>query len=189
MGAVDSPEVGDSDALLEKRLTAYTTEGEPYLERLPDRPHGDRGAREPDAWRRTGHHVFSTSRHRLKQPKRWSASNATLEKRRARSQPRKLTRLNSELAQAKSTAEDGHISKTRFLAAGKPRHPATIERGAALRDEPRRAPERRRGFAAGRKPSTIRWRRSRRSSARCWIFRGSTRRHDDVDHQLQRSAT
>src|SRR5450631_959481 len=37
MGAVNSPDGGDSDALLEKRLAAYTTEGEPYLERLPDR--------------------------------------------------------------------------------------------------------------------------------------------------------
>src|SRR5260221_9104165 len=43
-------------------------------------------------------------------------SNATLEKR-VRDRTEELTRLNSELAQAKSTAEDASISKTRFLAA------------------------------------------------------------------------
>jgi signal transduction histidine kinase/CheY-like chemotaxis protein len=43
-------------------------------------------------------------------------SNATLEKR-VRDRTEELTRLNSELALAKSTAEDANISKTRFLAA------------------------------------------------------------------------
>ncbi len=43
-------------------------------------------------------------------------SNATLEKR-VRDRTEELTRLNSELARAKSTAEDANISKTRFLAA------------------------------------------------------------------------
>src|SRR6185437_13987311 len=37
MGDIDPPGFGGSEALLEKRLMAYTTEGEPYLERLPDR--------------------------------------------------------------------------------------------------------------------------------------------------------
>ena len=46
-------------------------------------------------------------------------ANATLEKR-VRDRTEELTRLNSELAQAKSTAEDANISKTRFL-----RPPAT----------------------------------------------------------------
>ena len=43
-------------------------------------------------------------------------ANATLEKR-VRDRTEELTRLNSELAHAKSTAEDANISKTRFLAA------------------------------------------------------------------------
>ena len=43
-------------------------------------------------------------------------ANATLEKR-VRDRTEELTRLNSELALAKSTAEDASISKTRFLAA------------------------------------------------------------------------
>src|SRR5256886_2220307 len=37
MGAISSTGVGDGEALLERRLAAYTTEGEPYLERPPDR--------------------------------------------------------------------------------------------------------------------------------------------------------
>src|ERR1700728_1500768 len=37
MGAISPPGFGDSEALVEMRLAAYTTEGEPYLERLPDR--------------------------------------------------------------------------------------------------------------------------------------------------------
>jgi signal transduction histidine kinase/CheY-like chemotaxis protein len=43
-------------------------------------------------------------------------ANATLEKR-VRDRTEELTRLNSELALAKSAAEDANISKTRFLAA------------------------------------------------------------------------
>src|SRR5262249_58994411 len=43
-------------------------------------------------------------------------ANATLEKR-VRDRTEELTRLNSELAVAKSTAEDANNSKTRFLAA------------------------------------------------------------------------
>src|SRR5207302_10929683 len=37
MGAMSPSSTADRDALLTRRLTAYTTEGEPYLERLPDR--------------------------------------------------------------------------------------------------------------------------------------------------------
>src|ERR1700722_19242196 len=37
MGALSAPGVGGSAGLWEMRLAAYTTEGEPYLERLPDR--------------------------------------------------------------------------------------------------------------------------------------------------------
>ena len=43
-------------------------------------------------------------------------ANATLE-RRVRERTEELTRLNTELARAKSEAEDANISKTRFLAA------------------------------------------------------------------------
>src|SRR3954471_6161399 len=37
MAAVSPPGTGESDTMLARRLKAYTTEGEPYLERLPDR--------------------------------------------------------------------------------------------------------------------------------------------------------
>src|SRR3954462_7625424 len=37
MAAVSPAAFGDADTLLQQRLEAYTTEGEPYLERLPDR--------------------------------------------------------------------------------------------------------------------------------------------------------
>src|ERR1700758_4844875 len=37
MAAVSASGFGDSASLIEMRLAAYTTEGEPYLERLPDR--------------------------------------------------------------------------------------------------------------------------------------------------------
>jgi signal transduction histidine kinase/CheY-like chemotaxis protein len=115
MGAVDSPEVGDSDALLEKRLTAYTTEGEPYLERLPDR----HMVIEVRANRMPGGGLvitFFDVTPSFETAEALERSNATLEKR-VRDRTEELTRLNSELAQAKSTAEDANISKTRFLAA------------------------------------------------------------------------
>ncbi len=62
-------------------------------------------------------------------------ANATLEKR-VRDRTEELTRLNSELAAAKSTAEDANISEDPLSGGGEPRHPAAAERGAALRDEP-----------------------------------------------------
>jgi len=37
MTAISPPGFGNSQSLLEMRLTAYTTVGEPYLERLPER--------------------------------------------------------------------------------------------------------------------------------------------------------
>src|SRR5258707_1827678 len=115
MGAVDSPEVGDSDALLEKRLTAYTTEGEPYLERLPDR----HMVIEVRANRMPGGGLvitFFDVTPSFETAEALERSNATLEKR-VRDRTEELTPLNSELAQAKSTAEDANNSQTRFLAA------------------------------------------------------------------------
>ncbi|NOJ40123.1 PAS domain-containing hybrid sensor histidine kinase/response regulator [Bradyrhizobium australiense] len=115
MGAVSPSDSGDPDMLLARRLEAYTTEGEPYLERLPD-----------------GHMVVEVRSNRMpggglvitfsdvtpsfEAAEALERANATLEKR-VRDRTEELTRLNSELAQAKSTAEDANISKTRFLAA------------------------------------------------------------------------
>ncbi len=115
MGAVSPPDPGENEALLEKRLAAYTTEGEPYLERLPDR----HMVIEVRANRMPGGGLvitFSDVTPSFEAAEALERSNATLEKR-VRDRTEELTRLNSELAQAKSTAEDANISKTRFLAA------------------------------------------------------------------------
>ena len=115
MGAVNPAGPGDSDALLQRRLDAYTTEGEPYLERLPDRHMviEVRSNRMPGG----GFVItFSDVTPSFEAAEALERANATLEKR-VRDRTEELTRLNSELAQAKSTAEDANISKTRFLAA------------------------------------------------------------------------
>ncbi len=100
---------------LQKRLTAYTTDGEPFLERLADRsmvievrPNAMPG----------GELVitFSDITPSFEAAEALERANATLEKR-VRERTEELTRLNSELAHAKSFAEEANISKTRFLAA------------------------------------------------------------------------
>ncbi|QQO24814.1 hybrid sensor histidine kinase/response regulator [Bradyrhizobium diazoefficiens] len=103
------------EAVLERRLAAYTTDSEPYLERLLER-----------------HMVIEVLTNRMpgggfvitftdvtptfEAAEALERANATLEKR-VRDRTEELTRLNSELALAKSAAEDASISKTRFLAA------------------------------------------------------------------------
>src|SRR3984957_12232725 len=117
MGAFNPPTFGESDdeALLERRLAAYTAEGEPHLERLPDRHMviEVRSNRMPGAGLVI---TFSDVTPSFEAAEALERSNATLEKR-VRDRTEELTRLNSELALAKSTAEDANISKTRFLAA------------------------------------------------------------------------
>src|SRR5438270_5747891 len=115
MGSISPAGLGDSNALLERRLAAYTTEGEPYLERLPDR----HMVIEVRTNRMPGGGLvitFSDVTPSFEAAEALERSNATLEKR-VRDRTEELTRLNSELALAKSTAEDANISKTRFLAA------------------------------------------------------------------------
>src|SRR3954453_20231547 len=115
MGSIGPAGLGDSNALLQKRLTAYTTEGEPYLERLPDR----HMVIEVRANRMPGGGLvitFSDVTPSFEAAEALERANATLEKR-VRDRTEELTRLNSELALAKSAAEDASISKTRFLAA------------------------------------------------------------------------
>jgi Na+/proline symporter/signal transduction histidine kinase len=115
MGAASLPGAGEREALIESRLAAYTTEGEPYLERLTDR----HMVIEVRANRMPGGGLvitFSDVTPSFEAAEALERSNATLEKR-VRDRTEELTRLNSELALAKSTAEDASISKTRFLAA------------------------------------------------------------------------
>ena len=115
MTAITPSETGDRDLLVESRLNAYTAEGEPYLERLPDR----HMVIEVRSNRMPGGGLvitFSDVTPSFEAAEALERSNATLEKR-VHDRTEELTRLNSELALAKSTAEDASISKTRFLAA------------------------------------------------------------------------
>jgi Na+/proline symporter/signal transduction histidine kinase len=115
MGTAGLPGFDEADALLERRLAAYTTEGEPYLERFPDR----HVVIEVRTNRMPGGGLvitFSDVTPSFEAAEALERANATLEKR-VRDRTEELTRLNSELASAKSTAEDANISKTRFLAA------------------------------------------------------------------------
>jgi len=107
---------GETDETsLARRLAAYTAEGEPYLERLTDR----NMVIEVRANRMPGGGLvitFSDITPSFEAAEALERANATLE-RRVRERTEELTRLNSELALAKSIAEDANISKTRFLAA------------------------------------------------------------------------
>ena len=116
--ALDTRADGDADTaahLIETRLAAYTTEGEPYLERLADR----NLVIEVRANRMPGGALvitFSDITPSVEAAEALERANASLEIR-VRERTEQLTRLNSELASAKSAAEEANISKTRFLAA------------------------------------------------------------------------
>ena len=109
------PGIDNAEALMERRLAAYTTVGEPYLERLPDR-HMVIEVRSNQMPGGGLVITFSDVTPSFEAAEALERANATLEKR-VRDRTEELTRLNSELALAKSTAEDANISKTRFLAA------------------------------------------------------------------------
>jgi Na+/proline symporter/signal transduction histidine kinase len=115
MEATGPSGVNDGADLIERRLKAYTTEGRPYLERLLDRHMvvEVRSNRMPDGGLVI---TFTDVTPSFEAAEALERANATLEKR-VRDRTEELTRLNSELALAKSTAEDASISKTRFLAA------------------------------------------------------------------------
>jgi Na+/proline symporter/signal transduction histidine kinase len=115
MGATGPDSLEDGEALIERRLKAYTAVGEPYLERLPDRHLviEVRSNRMPDGGLVI---TFTDVTPSFEAAEALERANATLEKR-VRDRTEELTRLNSELALAKSAAEDANISKTRFLAA------------------------------------------------------------------------
>ncbi len=115
MEAIGPSGADEQTGLIERRLKAYTTEGEPYLERLPERHMviEVRSNRMPDGGLVI---TFTDVTPSFEAAEALERANATLEKR-VRDRTEELTRLNSELALAKSTAEDASISKTRFLAA------------------------------------------------------------------------
>jgi Na+/proline symporter/signal transduction histidine kinase len=116
MGAVCPPGSDwDGQDQMERRLAAYTCQGEPYLERLPDR----HLVIEVRSNRMPGGGLvitFTDVTPSFEAAEALERANATLEGR-VHERTEELTRLNSELALAKSVAEDASISKTRFLAA------------------------------------------------------------------------
>ncbi|WP_407178208.1 NahK/ErcS family hybrid sensor histidine kinase/response regulator [Bradyrhizobium sp. STM 3562] len=115
MAEINPPDVDDGETFIEQRLAAYTAEGQPHLERLPDRHMvvEVRSNRMPDGGLVI---TFTDVTPSFEAAEALERANATLE-RRVRERTEELTRLNSELALAKSAAEDANISKTRFLAA------------------------------------------------------------------------
>ena len=183
MAAISPSGFGDNDALMEKRLAAYTTEGEPYLERLPDR----HMVIEVRSNRMPGGGLvitFSDVTPSFEAAEALERANATLEKR-VRDRTEELTRLNSELALAKSTAEDASISKTRFLAAAshdilQPLNAARLYVTSLV--------ERQNGgedFAPGREYRRFPGSDRRDPRGAAGYFTAGRRRHDDVDHKLQ----
>jgi len=114
LGSNDTSRAGGASAK-QARLIAYTTEGRPYLERIPDRNIviEVRANRMPDGGLVI---TFSDVTPSFEAAEALERANATLEKR-VRDRTEELTRLNSELARAKSNAEEANHSKTRFLAA------------------------------------------------------------------------
>ncbi|MGB3448287.1 MAG: PAS domain-containing hybrid sensor histidine kinase/response regulator [Xanthobacteraceae bacterium] len=115
LGASNTSAVSDPETFTQIRLVTWTTEGEPYLERMPNRQIviEVRANRMPDGGLVI---TFSDVTPSFEAAEALERANATLE-RRVRMRTEELTRLNSELAQAKSVAEDANLSKTRFLAA------------------------------------------------------------------------
>src|SRR5690349_834606 len=115
MGEISAPGSSDRGGTMVRRLAAYTTEGVPHLERLADRHMviEVRTNRMPDGGLVI---TFTDVTPSFEAAEALERANATLEKR-VRDRTEELTRLNSELALAKSAAEDANISKTRFLAA------------------------------------------------------------------------
>jgi len=111
-GASDVRELDDQVA---QRLAKYTSEAEPFLERIAERGLviEVRADRMPDGGLVT---TFTDITPSVKAAEALERANATLE-RRVRERTRELTRLNAELERAKSEADDANVSKTRFIAA------------------------------------------------------------------------
>jgi Na+/proline symporter/signal transduction histidine kinase/CheY-like chemotaxis protein len=106
---------GDPDTLVGQRLHRYVSDTEPFLERFAERSLvvEVRANRMPDG----GFVItFTDITPTVAAAEALERANASLE-RRVRERTAELTRLNAELARAKSSAEEANISKTRFLAA------------------------------------------------------------------------
>ena len=172
-----------SDSVLERRLVAYTTEGEPYLERLPDRHMviEVRSNRMPGGGLViTFSDVTPSFRGRRSAGARQrDAGKARAGSHRGTHPPEFRTGAGQEHRRRRQHLEDA------VPGGRQPRHPAAAECSPALCHEPGRAPERRRGFAPGREHRRLAGgdrgnprRAAGHLAARC-------RRDDDLDHELQ----
>jgi len=103
------------DAAIAERIAKYTSEVEPFLERIAERELviEVRANRMPDGGLVT---TFTDITPSVKAAEALERANATLE-RRVRERTKELTRLNTELEHAKAEADDANVSKTRFVAA------------------------------------------------------------------------
>ncbi len=106
---------GATDDYVATRIESLVNDMEPFRLRL--RPSGDvieiRSARLPDGGLVT---TYTDVTEAVEAEEALEATNETLE-RRVRERTEQLTRLNEELARAKSEADEANLSKTRFLAA------------------------------------------------------------------------
>ena len=111
----DARDAKDLDERVVERLARYTSEAEPFLERVAGRRLviEVRADRMPDGGLVT---TFTDITPSVKAAEALERANATLE-RRVRARTRELTRLNAELERAKGEADDANVSKTRFIAA------------------------------------------------------------------------
>jgi Na+/proline symporter/signal transduction histidine kinase/CheY-like chemotaxis protein len=105
----------DFDAVIAERIAKYTSEVEPFLERFAERGLviEVRANRMPDGGLVT---TFTDITPSVKAAEALERANATLE-RRVRERTKELTRLNTEMEQAKAEADEANVSKTRFVAA------------------------------------------------------------------------
>ena len=105
----------DFDAAIAERIARYTSDIEPFLERFVERGLvvEVRANRMPDNGLVT---TFTDITPSVKAAEALERANASLE-RRVRERTKELTRLNTELEQAKAEADEANVSKTRFVAA------------------------------------------------------------------------
>ncbi|MGB7102828.1 MAG: PAS domain-containing hybrid sensor histidine kinase/response regulator [Xanthobacteraceae bacterium] len=108
-------DVRDLEEEIGQRVAKYTSEAEPFLERIAERGLviEVRADRMPDGGLVT---TFTDITPSVKAAEALERANATLE-RRVRERTGELTRLNAELERAKAEADDANVSKTRFIAA------------------------------------------------------------------------
>ena len=183
MGAVSPADFGDPDGAAAAAAGRLHHRGRALSGAPAGPPHGDRGPLQPDAGRRLRHHLLR--RHAELRGRR-GAGTRQCDAGEARARPHRGT----DAAEFGTGAGQEHRRGRQHLedavpGGRQPRHPAAAERGAALCDEPGRAAERRRGFAAGGEHRRLAGgdrgnprRAAGHLAARC-------RRDDDLDLELQ----